>query len=202
MEKRKFELEKYADMHEEKEVTGKDGIKIMVRDHIPYADKEEMAKDMAARIMIIHDDSCIYDSSEYCKIEKYMIAKYYTDIDTDEVDLKDIADFLINNELFESIKKIVWEDYDAVRDIFWSIEESIKKTYEDDKSLTKAIRNSFGFLFTGEDITESLAKAEATKDVLFEAIGALRNVEKEREEKIDNGKVKIGGNLISFAKKE
>ena len=65
MEKRKFEFEKYADMHDEKEVTGKDGTKVMVRDHISYAEKEAMANEMAENMIMIHDESCVYESSEY-----------------------------------------------------------------------------------------------------------------------------------------
>jgi len=202
MEKRKFEFEKYADMHEEKEVTGKDGTKVTVRDHISYADKEAMANEMAEQLIMIHDDSCVYDSSEFDKIEKFMIAKYYTDIDTEGVEPKDIADFFINNEMMGDIREIMWRDYVEVEDIFWKLNESVTKTYEDDRCLTKALRTSFGFLFTGEDVTSSLIDAEDIKDKLFDAIGALRKVESEKEETIDNGKVMVGGNLINFAKKK
>ena len=132
----------------------------------------------------------------------YAIAKYYTDIDTEDVDPENIADFFINNGMMRDIMDIVRGDFEEVDDILWRLQESVTKTYEDDKSLTKAIRTSFGFLFTGEDIAENLAQAEGVSDKLFEAFGALRKLESEREEKIDEGKVMVGGNLISFAKKE
>lgn len=201
MEKIKFELDKYADMHSETDVVGKDGTKITVRNHIPFSEKEAMAKEMAMVLIIVHDDSCLYDSSEYEKIEKYMIAKYYTNIDITDVEARDVADFFINNDMMDSINEIIKEDFDVVCDILWRIDDSITKTYEDDHSIAKAIRTNFGFLFTGEDITESIERAEGIRDTLFEAIGALRDVEREREEKLNNGKVVIGGNLINFAKK-
>lgn len=202
MEKRKFEFEKYADMHEEKEVTGKDGIKVIVQDHIPYAEKEAMATEMAEILVMTHDNSCAFESYEFDKYEKFMIAKYYTDIDTDGVTPDEIADFFVNNEMMMEINEIVRKDYNAVEDIYWRIADTFTKTYEDDRCLTKALRTSFGFLFNGEDVTKSLAQAEGVRDTLFEAIGALRKLDAEKEEKIDSGKVIVGGNVISFAKKE
>ena len=202
MEKRKIDMSKYSEMCEIVTVEGKDGEKIFVRTHIPYEEKEKMATEMAERLIIIHDDSCVYKSHEFSKIKKFMVAKYYTDIDTDDLTPNDVSDFFINNEMWRMISQECGWDYTIVEDIFNALYKSVKKTYEDDKSLTKAIRTSFGFLFTGEDITESLAKAEAMKDTLYEAVGAWRQVEKEKEEKIDNGTLKVGGNIINFAKKE
>ena len=202
MEKRKFEFDRYAEMHDEKEVTGKDGTKVTVRNHIPYAEKEQMAIEMAEVLMMTHDDSCMFESHEYVKIEQYMIAKYYTDIDTDGVNPDDISNFFVNNDLFDDIKSVMWADYSYVERTFDKLVDAVKKTYDDDRSIRRALRTSFGFLFTGEDIAESMAHAEGIKDTLFEAIGALRKLESEREEKINDGRVMVGGNMISFAKKE
>ena len=201
MEKRKYDLSKYAEMCETTEIEGKDGTKVNVRNHIPYDQKEEMATEMAEILLMIHDDSCMFTNYQRDKVEKFMIAKYYTDIDTEDAEMTDIADFMINNELYDKIDEFVWDDLDEVRTMFRLLEKSVTKTYEDDKCITKALRTSFGFLFTGEDITESLAKAEAAKDTIYEAVNALRKVEKEREEKIDHGKLSFGGNIINFAKK-
>ena len=202
MEKHKYDLSKYTDAHEEIEIEGMDKTKIVVRTHIPYEEKEKMAIELAERMIVIHDDSCVYKSHEYGKFKKYLVAKYYTDIDTEELTPEEVADYFINNEMWRMIGHECGWDYTIVEDIFDMIYESVKNTYEDDKSLTKAIRTSFGFLFNGEDITESLAKAEVMKDSLFEAVGALRNIQKEKEEKIDNGTLMVGGNIINFAKKK
>ena len=202
MEKQKIDLSKYADMYEVVEIEGKDGTKISARTHIPYEEKEKMATEMAERLIVIHDDSCVYKSSEFGKIKKYMVAKYYTNLDTEDLTPDDVANFFINNEMWRMISQECGWDYTIAEDIFKDLYKAVKKTYEDDKSLTKALRTSFGFLFNGEDITESLAKAEAMKDTVYEAIGAWRQVEKEQEEKIDDGKLKVGGNIISFAKKK
>ena len=99
------------------------------------------------------------------------------------------------------LEEAIADDIKYVSEIFWRLYTALTTTYSDDKSLTKAIRTSFSFLFTGEDITESLAKAEAMKDTVYGAINAFKNLEKEQSENINNGSLKIGGNIIKFAKK-
>lgn len=202
MKKHKIKMAKYADMHTETEVVGNDDVKIVVRDHIPYAQKEEMALEIAGRSLIIHDDSCVYLSSQYGKIEKYYIAKYYTDINTDGAEMDEVSDFLINGGFIDNINEIIWSDLQIVHEIFDLIEESFTTSYADDKGLTKAVRKSFGFLFNGEDITDSLAKAEMTRDTLYKALDALNAKEKESSEQMDNGRLTIEGNIINFAKRE
>lgn len=201
MQKTKIDMSKYADMHEEHEFTGKDGVKIKVRDHIPYVEKEQMAQEMAESVLVVHDESCVYVAHTYEEVEKFMIAKYYTDIDTEDAEPKDVCDFLINNGLLGEIVACVWTDFGIVLEIYEALKTAYIDTYEDDKSLKRAIRTSFGFLFNGEDLSESMAKAESTNSVLMNAIEALRNSEKQKEESVNNGKLTIGGNVISFAKK-
>ena len=201
MQKTKIDMSKYADMHEEHEFKGKDGTVITVRDHIPYEQKEQMAQEIAEAVLVIHDDSCVYVSHTYEEVEKYMIAKYYTSIDTEDVDAKDVCDFLVNNEVLGDIIACVWTDFGIVMEIYEAIKTAYIDTYEDDKSLKRAIRTSFGFLFNGEDLTDSMAKAESTNGVLMNAIEALRNAEKQKEESVNNGKLTIGGNVINFSKK-
>ena len=105
MKKKKFSLKKYTDMCVECEIAGADGTVITVRNHISYAEKEEMARDMAEHMLMIHDDSCVYVSDQYDKYEKLMIAKYYTNINTEGLDANSVADFFVNNELFKKIEE-------------------------------------------------------------------------------------------------
>ena len=202
MEKRKINMENCADMHDKKLIKGKDGTEITVRDHIPYSAKEAMAVEIINNSVTVHEDACVYYGSNHTKIELYMIAKYYTDIETDGLEYNDVADYLINNGLSNEIKQYIAQDYEYVQEIYVSLFDSLETIYCYDSSITRALRTSFGFLFNGEDITESLAKAEVMKDTVYDAISAFRSMEKEKSEKIDNGTVKIGGNIINFAKKQ
>ena len=202
MRKKKFDMSKYADMHEEKDVIGKDGKTIVVRNHISYADKNQMATDMAEHLIMIHEDSCVYLSYAYDKYEKYMIAKYYTNINTDGIEEDVVADFMINNELINDVISYIVDDLEVVRRMYDDIVDAVTTTFTDDRCLTKAIRTSFGFLFTGEDVTENLAKAEATSGVIMNAMNALRREDKAQEGKVNKGQLSVGGNIINFAKKE
>lgn len=202
MKKKKIGLKKYADMHDEKEFAGKDGTLIHVRDHIPYEKKEEMARDMAEHTLMIHDDSCVYVSEQDDKYELYMVTKYYTDVNTDGADETSVADFMINNDLWNQVEDYIFDDFIIVTHIYESLKKSVTKTYEDDRGLTKAIRTSFGFLFNGENITDTISRAEQAKKTLVDAFEALQKMNKEKEENIDNGRLSIGGNIINFSKKE
>ena len=202
MEKHKYDLNKSAEYYKIYDIEGEYGVTIKVRSHIPYEEKENMARELAERAIMIHEDSCVYISPEIIKLKMYYVAKYYTNIDTDGCTENEIADFLINTELWHEIMSECREDYCIVKELFDAICASVKQTYEDDRSITKALRTSFSFLFNGEDITESLAKAEAMKNTVYNAINAWRKVEKEKEENIDNGTLKFGGNVINFATKK
>lgn len=198
MEKKKIDFAKYGEMCAEKKITGSDGTEVMVRDHIPYAQKEEYAQELAVRVVVIHNDSCCYDGYDYNKIDMLLTAKYYTDIDTEGATEDEVADFLINNNLYAQIEEIVGDDLYIVNKISDGMISGMEITYEDDHSLKQALKTSFGFLFTGEDITESLAKAEDVSGNLFDAIAALR-----KEKQNDNpGKMNVNGNILNFAKKQ
>lgn len=202
MRKKKIDFKKYADMHDETELTGKDGTAIVARSNISYADKIEMAKWIVENYVMIHDDSISYESHELPAAMIMAVMKYYTNAPVDDADLYDVADFAINNGLIGQIREYIHDDYYEFEDIYVTMIRGVMDNYDDDQSLKKAIKTSFGFLFNGEDITESLAKAEMTKDTMFKALDALNEKEKEESEKMNNGKLNIGGNLISFAKRE
>ena len=201
MRKIKVNFKKYADTHEETELIGKDGTKIIVRNHIPYEDKIQLCRDVIENCVMIHDDSCCYEGIDISAERIKAIVKYYTNVNTEDADANAVCDFVINNDLIGQIRDYIHDDFYEMEDIYVNMINMVMDTYEDDMSLKKAIRRSFGFLFTGEDITESMAKAEATSSILFDALGALRKAEKEKEEKIDAGKLSVGGNIINFAKK-
>lgn len=202
MKKKAIDFKKYADMHENKEIVGVDGTKVVVRDHISYANKVEMAVALVEANVMIHDDSVCYESFAMPAERIKGIMKYYTDVPVDDADAQEVADFAINNGLIGQIRDYIHDDYYEFEDVFVTLIRSVMDNYEDDQSLAKAIKTSFGFLFTGEDVTETLAKAEAAKDTVFDALGALREKEAQDESKMKDGKLKVEGKLLNFAKKE
>lgn len=202
MRKKKIDFKKYADMHEEIELTGRDGTKIQVRNHISYDDKIQMARDVIEQCVMIHDDSCCYEGVNiYAEKIKAMV-KYYTNVPVDDVDAYEVADFVINNELLANIREYIHDDYYEAEDVYVTMMNYVMTTFTDDMSLRKAVKTSFGFLFNGEDITESMAKAELTKNVLFDALDAINRKEKEEQSKMDDGRLNVGGNILNFSKRE
>lgn len=195
-------LKSYANACEEKELTGRDGVKVIVRSHIPYEQKIEFVRSVAEENIMVHEDSCCYKNYAWHPCWIYHIAKYYTDINVDEAEYSEIADFLINDDLLTQVEEAIFYDLIELEELYDGLIDSFKQTFDDDRSLRKAIRSSFGFLFTGEDITESLAKAEAAKDVIYKAVGALREKEKEESENIHSGTINLGGNIIDITKRE
>lgn len=202
MRKKKIDFKKYADMHEEKELIGFDDTKITVRNHIPYDDKVQMAQEVIENCVMIHDDSCCYESVDIYAEKIKAIVKYYTNIQVDEASAHEVADFVINTGLIGQIREYIHDDYYEAEDVYVTMMNMVFSTYEDDMSLKKAIKTSFGFLFNGEDITESMAKAELTKDTMFKALDALNKREQEEQNKMKDGQLNVGGNIISFAKRE
>lgn len=202
MKKHKINFKKYADMSEVVEVTGKDGTVVKVMTHIPYEKKLAMVQEILEEGLMIHDDSICYEGYVIHAVRMKKILEYYTDVNVDGADATEVADFLINNHLMNEIENAIQDDWRYVLDIFYSMMDGILETYEDDKGLTKAIRTSFSFLFNGEDITESIAKAEAAKDTIYKAIGALNEKEKEEQEKMHDGLLTVGNNILNFSKRE
>ena len=202
MRQKKINFKKYAGAHEEKELTGKDGTVIVARDHISYEDKIQMARDVIENCVMIHDNSCCYENHMiYAEKIKAMV-KYYTNVVVDEATAEEVCDFMINNGLIGQLREFIHDDYYEAEDVYVTMLNMVLETYDDDMSLRKAIKTSFGFLFNGEDITESMAKAELTKDTLFKALDAINQKEQEASENMDNGKLKVGSNILNFARKE
>lgn len=202
MKSKKINFKKYADMHDEKEITGKDGTVILVKNHISYADKVQMARDVIENCVMIHDDSCCYESHDIHAERIKAMVRYYTNVQVDDATADEVADFMINNEFLGQVREYIHDDYFEAEDIYITLMNMVMEVYTDDMSLKKAIKTSFGFLFNGEDITESLAKAEMTKDTMFKALDAINKKEQEEKEKIDDGRLKVGNNILNFARKE
>ena len=202
MRKKKIDFKKYRNMCEETELVGKDGVKISVRDHIPYEEKINLCRDIIENCVMVHDNSCCYENINIHAERIKAIMKYYTNVPVDDAEATDVCDFAINNGLLGPIREYIHDDFYELEDVYITMMNMVIDTYTDDMSLKKAIKTSFGFLFNGEDVTESMAKAELTKDTIFKALDALQKKEQEESEKIDNGKLTVSGKILNFAKKK
>ena len=202
MRKKKYPTKKYANACTEFPVKGADETEYMVRNHISYDEKREMASEMAAASLVVHDEHACYESYERVAWEIYLIAKYYTDINTEYVEPPEIVNLMVNNEILERVREIIDDDFIVVTQMDYLMEKAVETCVVDDASVGKAVKQSFGFLFNGQDLSQTIAQAEEVKDQMYDAMRALQNENKETQTKLRDGTMNIGGKVLNFAVKD
>lgn len=186
---------------EAKTVTGADGKTIEVKTEIPYEEKEQMAKEYVAYTTVLDEENyVVYESYQTELIELLLTCKYYTNIDTaemqDEHSWKMLYDYLAANKMLEELRRVVQEDFYRVIGIGSYISDSLKKTFEAKHSLSVRLLKTFGSILTDEDMAETLAKSEEVNSVMLDLIGAYK-------EKSANKTMRTGnGTVVNFSKKK
>lgn len=188
------------------EVLGKNGDKVLVRNRIPYAEKEAQAYEFAAGSLVI-DDGITYMGFKKNLLERYLMVKYYTNIDVDDLkeedDYRKLFDYLIYNELDAEILKVINEDYNGfVFPMAWDLVSAAQEVHEKKNSLGYKLNELFGFLFTGEDISEQIASAGELNEKMIDMFKALQERDANNA-RLKNGKAKVhsGGAVLNMAKK-
>lgn len=197
MEKKKFEMNMGDTYEEQQEVQV--GVEIIhVLKHIPLEQKMLMASDMAQMIEAPNDELGIVTTSsleDVCAI--YLILKYYTDVDMEGVGAQQAFDWLVGHGAVDAIKEIIEEDYDYMEAMMWRLCSNLEAEHKARHGLPYAIKTSFGFLFDGKDLTETLAESREVSDQMLDVVGRLNNAAKKEEA----GMVKVSGNVINIGKK-
>lgn len=182
-------------------VTGVDGKSIEVKSAIPYEEKEQMAKEYVAYTTVLDEENyVVYESYQTELIELLLTCKYYTNIDTEEMQdehsWKILYDYLAANKMLEELRRIVQNDFYRVLGIGSYISDSLKKTFEAKHSLSVRLLKTFGSILTEEDMAETLAKSEEVNSVMLDLIGAYK-------EKSANKTMRTGnGTVVNFSKKK
>lgn len=139
-------------------------------------------------------------------LDSYLIAKYYTNIDTDgmtEEEYAKLFDYLVYNDLYAALMEAVEGDYmQFVYNIAYRLITAAMERFGKTNSLEYKVGKTFGFLFTGEDLTDQIANAENVTGKLIDMFEAVR----ERDEKnallkSSKAKVKSGSAVLNMAKK-
>lgn len=186
------------------EVCGKNGDKILVKKRISYKEKEEMAQELASSDFLFDDESDVcHLNYKYPLLRVYLIAKYYTNIDVNDIENEDdyrrLFDYITWNELYDQVYDVICSDFEGfVREVSWRLSDSAKAIHETVTSLGYKIMQTFDFLFTGEDIVQQIASAEGINEKMIDAFKAL----KEREN-LSGGKGKVvsSGAVLNMSKK-
>lgn len=178
---------------------------ITIANRIPYEQKENFAIDLVNMTIGTEDKTgAIYTLGIYDLIENYLFAKYYTDIDVEDVveldDYRKLYDYMQSHNVNLS-NATVWNIVQDDMAIIYSIEKyyrrSIEVLYEREHSLEGRIKQ-----LLNTDVDTNNAETRELIEKLIDMKGAL--MEKEERERTSTNKQKIanaGGAVINFAKK-
>lgn len=198
MEKIKFDISGAAEKHnEEKLQIGEQ--ELIVRDHIPLDDKIKMATELVQVGATINEEQKLMSKGVlWDEVKLYLIMKFYTNLDVEDLEFNDVVDWVINNNLPPLLEDIIYADIIYVEGLAYQMLENSKAAYDKENSLSTAIMTTFGFLLNGEDITETLAKSREISEQMLTAAEQMNK----SQQKADAGKVKVGGNIINIGKKK
>lgn len=179
------------------------GVKVAVKKHIPLEDKIKMAQEMVENWTIISQDVPVLTKGHlYIVTKLYQTLRYYTNIEMEDAEPSDVFDWAVGVGLDDKVDLITEDDLYYVEWMADTLFNNIQKKFEKENSLEHAVHTTFASILNGEDITETLVKATAVRDDMIDLIGAAGKTAKQVAASNESGKVKIGGNIVSIAKKK
>lgn len=156
------------------------GQEVNVTNWIPYARKIEAAKEYVATAYSFYEDAGVVCLNHMDTAVVLMIQlKYYTDMDVSkyvsEEDLCDLMDAADENRgAIDEFCAFIREDSNVIfYDIAEKIEWATEKIYEQEHSIGHKIMKSFGFLFDGKDIAQTLAEGREVSEQMVDHLGAI-----------------------------
>lgn len=180
---------------------------------IPYKQKEEMAEKLALSTVICDPDGCAYMSYRYDLARMFLIAEYYTNIDTSDWDTEEgralIFDYMTRhyNEFLSRYEKMCEmeefkHDIAIVDGIYSRMYSSLAFKHEHTSSLSYRISKAFESILNDQDIVKTLAQSREVSEKLIDMIGIFNK----NKEKTNHPNNTIGQNdaihgLLNFAKK-
>ena len=196
MEKNKVKVDftGAADIHNEKEIEA-GGVKITLRDHIPLAQKVEMANEIVNAATMIDDETFNICKNHLWDIMKiYLAVKYYTDVDTEGTAPTAVCDWAFNTGAWDKVWGFAYDDVLAVEDIADRVYGYVESSYKKEHGLDTAVLKTFGSILSGEDILDTIDKSREVSEEMLDVAEQLGKASQ-------TGTVKIGGNVIQIGKK-
>lgn len=181
-----------------------DGNVFCVKSCIPYAEKELMALELSAFLMVTDEEhKMMYENYKSYLLEAMLIAKHYTNIDMTDMDSEEkwmmLFDYLTMNGFYDLMMKDIRDDYKIVCGISDRMSQPAKITFDRENSLSFKVSNLLGDALEQEDIATVLAKSDAVNNTMVDLIGAY-NEKQHHEAKKDIALQ--NGAVISLAKKK
>ena len=162
---------------------GKD---LQVKDRIPYKDKLEAANKLASMMGVFDDVHGIaYISYMEDAAKWYVRLAYYTDMDVAEYEeydkLIELMDMIEESDISE-FEEFIKSDFDVVEDLAYTLFSNAERIFKREHSVEYNIMKSFGFLFDGQDITQTIAQARDVNAQMIDHLGAIMSIKTKEEE--------------------
>lgn len=165
----------------------KEKIVVNYKKNISYKEIEMCAVELASLTTVLDPDGVAYRSYNFPVIEKYLMVKYFTDMNVDE--MTTLSDW---EKLFDEVEidRFRLEGWGLVYEIYDLLFESTKLKHEKTSSLSYKISKMLESVLADEDIVKILAES---RDVNEKMIDLIR--------KAEFGKKSESNTLLKFAKK-
>ena len=161
---------------------------------IPYSQKEEMAKKLAQSTVICDADGCSYMSYLYDLSRMFLIAEYYTNIDTSDWNTEEgrtaIFDYMTRygDELMSRYEKMCENeafkhDIEIVDNIYGRMYGALAFKHEHTSSLSYKIGKAFESVLNDQDIVKTLAQSRDVSEKMIEMLKVFK--ERDNKEKPD-----------------
>lgn len=133
---------------------------------------------MSGTLVFDEEAGIAYEAYNAELIRAFLILKYYTDMDLAEYDNPEgrcsVHDALASHGLWREIMEIVDLDMDDVDVIAYKLGSSARRSFEEKHSLSRMLMKTFGALLGTEDLTQTVAKAEALNSKLIDMLAAVQ----------------------------
>ena len=173
---------------------------IHVKTWMPCNEQENMAVEWAEKTVIFDEENGhAFMSHLEDMVFSYILLKYATDFPIGELSVEEVYNFALRAQIWDKIQVAINGYVWLVRDMYHSICCNMIRSFEKQHDLGTLLRKTFGFLLTGEDISETLAKSADIVNRMVEVMGVFQEHE---DSKMKNSpQMKVGGVPLNFAKK-
>lgn len=172
---------------------------VNVRLRIPRLEKERAAAEMVASSIIMDDTLGICHKAINAEVAHLITAlRHYTDLDMEAYGTDDgmyaLYDMFKAESAYDAFYALIEADWREITHIYEILYEIAASVFTREHSLEHRLTGFLEDFLAVGDLADTLSQAKEINDTLVDAFGALK------AQQTTGGK--IGGNVISFAKKE
>lgn len=161
------------------------GKECRVKSRISYSEKIDAAQTLASKEAVFDEDRGIaYVGYMEDAARMFVRLAYYTDLDMAEYGSYDgmvkLMDMVEQEEMIDEFIDMTGCDFDTVEKLAYTIFNNARVIFEKEHSIGYRIEQSFGFLFDGQDITQTLAQARDVNEQMIDHLGIIMNAKQEK----------------------